>query len=154
MGGEVLGLRLELLLMGWVFWVAFALAIVLLAFAVWRGADDGFGFSAGIGCLLAAVTAVVVGIAWLFAAFPYGWQYQQVYRVSGDVVSVSNGFGSDGGDLTYRAYVVKLDGHHVLYQLSDPRAVELDGKHVDLTCEVEYVYQAADRWNCTIAQVS
>ena len=100
------------------------------------------------GFLLVVVLTVVA-----FVAFPYDTKYMKDYRVSGTVTQVSNVFENASGEVT-GAYVVSLDSLDRPVTLSDPRAVRLLDKEVDLTCSIDYEYRAQDRYLCRIANIN
>lgn len=99
------------------------------------------------------VVLAVVLIVTAFTAFPYETKYWKDYRVSGTVTQVSNVFENASGEVT-GAYVVSLDSLDRPVTLSDPRAVRLLDKQVDLTCSIAYEYRAQDRYLCRIANIN
>lgn len=88
----------------------------------------------------------------MFYLVPFNTKYHRLYGVQGTVISVSNVLSESGGELT-RTPVVALDSLDSPLVINDPRAVNLMGKAVKLTCEIEWVYRAADRYSCLIYEV-
>lgn len=141
-------------------WVALGVfvvfGIVAIAGFVLRGTagtwDDRWDL-VGTG---AAVFGVIIGVtAALFLAiglFPYNPGYWPMYRVEGTVTSVSNVLTEDGGDLS-RVPVLTLDTFGQPITVDDPRAVTLEGKHVALRCDRQWVQQGMDRYSCAIQSV-
>lgn len=142
------GVRIDLLIVGWV-----GVALILLGIACfvidlifdW----DELGIVAGGLCVL---LGVIAGIVWLILMVPFDGRYQHIYRVEGNVESVSNVLTDSSGDLT-RTPVVKLDSVDRSLTIDDPRAVNLKGADVRLTCRISWHYQAADRYSCDIYSV-
>lgn len=99
------------------------------------------------------VLLVVILIGAAFTMFPYNTKYWKDYRVMGTVTQVSNVFENASGEVT-GAYVVSLDSLDRPVTLSDPRAVRLLDKQVDLTCTISYEYRAQDRYLCRIANIN
>ena len=97
------------------------------------------------------LVAVLIGAA--FEAFPYDTKYWKDYRATGTVTQVSNVFENASGEVT-EAYVVSLDSLDRPVTLSDPRAVRLLDKQVDLTCTISYEHRAQDRYLCRIANIN
>lgn len=97
------------------------------------------------------LVTVLIGAA--IMAFPYDTKYWKDYRVTGTVTQVSNVFENASGEVT-GAYVVSLDSLDRPVTLSDPRAVRLLDKQVDLTCTISYEYRAQDRYLCRIANIN
>jgi hypothetical protein len=143
-----LGLQLGMSILFWGVGILFLVAVIpiILSFVTDSDGWGGFGIGVGVFWLIGLIVLAV-------AAFPYNPAYWKLYSTSGTVESVSNGFAEGDGDMTWRSFVVTLEGDSTPYVLTDPRASQLDGKDVRLTCEKEFVYQAADRINCTIAEV-
>ena len=103
---------------------------------------------------LFGVLLVVVLIGAAFVAFPYNTKYWKDYRVTGTVTQVSNVFENASGESVLGMYVVSLDSLDRPVTLSDPRAVRLLDKEVDLTCSISYEYRAQDRYLCRIANIN
>ena len=103
--------------------------------------------------ITAGIALVVVLIFTAFVAFPYDTKYWKDYRATGTVTQVSNVFENASGEVT-EAYVVSLDSLDRPVTLSDPRAVRLLDKQVDLTCTISYEYRAQDRYLCRIANIN
>ena len=103
--------------------------------------------------ITAGIVLVVVLSVTAFMAFPYDTKYWKDYRATGTVTQVSNVFKNASGEVT-GAYVVTLDSLDRPVTLSDPRAVRLLDKQVDLTCTIAYEYRAQDRYLCRIANIN
>jgi len=131
------------------FWVLIG-SLVLLGLSIFIA--EKFMRGVEFGTAIAAMFAGIMIIAMVIALIPFDGKYHHIYRVSGTVESVSNVLSESGGDLT-RKPVVKLNSASQPVVIEDPRAVELTGRDVDLTCTVEWVYQAMDRYNCSIYDV-
>lgn len=130
------------------FWLAmlFVALVVAGSIGLMLGKEPyGFLIASGVcGGTVLLILAIV--------AIPFDGKYHQIYRVSGEVTSVSNVISDSGGDLT-RIPVLTVEGIDRDITMSDPRAVNLQGKTVDFTCTVDWSYQAADRYICKIYQV-
>jgi hypothetical protein len=145
---EILGLQLQFIIVPALF---LGFGVIAIIHGAWYAATEmeyPFGIAA-----LATLASALCGLIWIFLPIPYQSHYWNIYRVTGTVESVSNGFADGDGDVTYRSFVVTLEGDPHNYVITDPRASNLDGQ-VALTCGVEWVYLAADRWNCDIAEVT
>lgn len=121
------------------------LAVSLLAIAL-----TGYG---EIPAVISVFALIIFGFIGAIGLFPYKTEYWQLYRVSGQVESVSNVLAEDGGELT-RQPVVTLDSVDRDVVIDDPRAANLQGKQVDLTCSKSWHYQAADRYSCKIYSIA
>lgn len=131
------------------FWILIgSLALLALSFFV----AEKFMLGADLGTALAALLTGIMLVSMVIAFIPFNDKYHHIYRVSGTVESVTNVLSEDGGDLT-RVPIVKLDNVSRPVAIEDPRAVDLQGRDVELTCTVEWVYQAADRYNCKIYDI-
>lgn len=108
---------------------------------------EPFGFTISTGAL-AGITLLI----FVITLVPFDTKYHQVYRVSGEVTSVSNVISDSGGELT-RTPVITVEGVDRDITMNDPRAVNLQGKTVEFTCTVGWNYQAADSYSCKIYQV-
>lgn len=113
------------------------------------GDINGFTFS---GWVMAVLTALV-GAAFVVGHIPFESKYWAVYSTIGTVETVSNTFADGDGDVTVSAYVTSLDTLDSAVVIRDPRAIGLEGATVDLRCTIEWVDRAADRYNCSIAEV-
>ena len=142
-----IGTQLHILIFGWGA-VGLLTVAALLVVACIRWDSEG--------CAIGAIAASTVGafslVFWAVSLVPFDAKYHQLYRVTGEVTGVSNVLTEDGGDLT-RTPVLSLDTVDRDITMSDPRAVNLQGQTVDLTCSVEWVYQGADRYNCEIYRI-
>lgn len=107
--------------------------------------DTGWMFTA----LFTGIFAVILGIVWVVMLVPFDTKYHHIYRVSGEVTAVSNVLSESGGDLT-RTPVITLEGVDRDITMDDPRAVNLQGKNVELTCGIAWHYEAADTYSCSI----
>lgn len=142
---QTIGLRLDIII---IFWVVIALlAFTLTAFILDKFMGD---WTMGV-----VVMAVFTGIALLIGTImmiPFDAKYHHLYRVTGEVTSVSNVLSESGGDLT-RIPVITLDTVDRDITIDDPRAVNLKGKNVELSCSIAWNYQAADQYNCQIYSI-
>lgn len=138
-----LSLRLDLAVLPWVFWISLVLTVLLFLIGGWWG--EGWW----IGGTITACVVVVVAIWWPIAAIPYDNKYWSNWSVAGTVESVSNGV-AQGDDLTYRVYVVKMEGDDRPYVTEDARITALQGQDIELRCLIDWEYEAADQWNCKI----
>ena len=112
-------------------------------------------FTLDFGEVVTAVGGFVLlcfGFIGAIGLFPYKTEYWQLYRVSGEAVSVSNVLAEDGGEIT-RQPVVTLDTLDRDVVIDDPRAANIEGKQVELTCKKHWRYQAADRVSCDIYSI-
>jgi len=142
---DVVGVRIELLITGWIGVALILIAVALAAMDYFFGWDE-LGFVAGI---FSGALGLVAGVVWIIFMVPFSGEYQHIYRVDGRVESVSNVLTESSGDLT-RTPVITLDTVDRSLTIDDPRAVNLAGKDVTLTCRIEWHYQAADRYSCDI----
>ena len=139
-----LGLQLPLIVTFSIFAGLLLIALALFFIGRWDF-DSGWTF----GGIFFGAFAVILGIVWLIMLVPFDAKYHQIYRVSGEVLSVSNVLSESGGDLT-RTPVITLEGVDRDITMDDPRAVNLQGKEVELTCGIAWHYQAADTYSCSI----
>lgn len=141
-----LGLQLHLVINFWVFIALVVVAIGLFVMDHFVGSDfDVTGLFATFATIF-AVIALVVGVIMLV---PFQSKYHHLYRVTGTVTNVSNVLSESGGDLT-RTPVITLDTVDRDITIDDPRAVNLKGKTVELSCSIAWNYQAADKYSCQI----
>ncbi|HEY4598888.1 hypothetical protein [Corynebacterium sp.] len=147
---------------GMPYWVWVALGVFIACAAAAIGGlvlrrtagtwDDRWDF---VGTGAAVLGVIIGGMAALFLAiglFPYKPDYWPMYRVEGTVTSVSNVLTEDGGDLS-RVPVLTLDTFDQPITVEDPRAVTLEGKHVALRCDRQWVQQGMDRYSCAIQSI-
>lgn len=131
------------------------LSVVLSFFGLLTIAG-GIGFIRGYEpFVLTAFSGGLAGITlfiFVITLVPFDTKYHQVYRVSGEVTSVSNVISDSGGDLT-RTPVLTVEGVSQDITMDDPRAVNLKGKTVDFTCTIGWSYKAADKYSCKIYQI-
>lgn len=146
---EPIGYQLTLIIV-MVVWAALIGFGVLSFVIAWkRGGWESFWHIPGF---LSAGLGVIVLFCWVTALIPFDSKYHQMYRVTGEVLSVSNVISESGGDLT-RTPVLTVAGVDRDVIVDDPRAVNLGGKTVDFTCTVTWHYQAADTYGCRIYQI-
>lgn len=150
---EPIGLQLWFL----IFTPIVALLLIATAFPTvkWLRARAEQRYSAdewGFGAAVTAAVAVICLVFWVVVALPFSPVYWQDYRVAGEVLSVSNTWTDDGGDMA-RIPVVTLDTVDRPLVIDDPRAVTLEGQRVVLTCSVGWHFRAADTFSCRIAQI-
>lgn len=139
-----IGLQLQFIVIPIVF---VALSVIAIGHGIWYAFTE-HEYPAWVSAI--AVTGVLImGIAWAIAPFPYNSKYWPLYEVSGTIESISNGV-AEGDDLTYRVYVVELEGDPRPYLVDDARITALQGQDVSLKCQIEWVYEAADQWHCDI----
>lgn len=140
------GLRLELLVFGWITIILFALAALALLAGWWRDWDDSFL------AVLLALFGALTGIVWVALLVPFQGQYHRVYEVDTTVLSVTNVLTEASGELT-REPVAVLDGIDRPVVIDDPRILELKGRDLTLLCTVSWHYQAADSYSCKIRAI-
>ena len=132
-------------------------AVLTLVFgALWARDPEEYPWNNMAWPALTATMSIVLGVVLIvtaFVAFPYDTKYWKDYRATGTVTQVSNVFENASGEVT-GAYVVSLDSLDRPVTLSDPRAVRLLDKQVDLTCTISYEYRAQDRYLCRIANIN
>lgn len=144
---ESLGFQLGLMIYTPI--VALMIAVSLVALWRWLATDiEDWGMVA----LLVGALAAVAAIIWVVVAIPFNPAYWQDYRVEGEVLTVSNTWADDGGDMA-RVPVVTLDTVDRPLVIDDPRAVTLQGEQVTLTCSIGWHFRAADTYSCRIAQI-
>lgn len=150
------GWKVELLVTGGITVGLFALAGVLLVLGLylakrknaWRDSGEGTLFSSAA----VAVVALIPALLWVAMLVPFSSEYHHIYRVEGNVTSVTNTFQESGGELS-SVPVISLDSVDRPISMSDPRAVTLEGKDVTLTCAIGWNYQAADKYSCSIYSI-
>jgi len=145
---EILGVQLHFIIVPAIF---LGFGIIAITHGIWFAVADG-EYPLGVS-VFATLFAAIFGIVWVLIPIPYDSRYWNIYRVTGTVESVSNGFADGEGDVTYGSFVVTLEGDEHNYVVTDPRASQLSGP-VALTCTIGWVYLAADRWSCDIAEVT
>lgn len=142
-----LGLKL-----GFIVPLVFIGVLVLLALLSWAlHRKDPYG-DWDMSVMICALLAGLVGVILACTSIPFDSKYLHLYRVSGEVTSVSNVLSESGGDLT-RTPVLSVEGINRDITVDDPRAVNLEGKTVDFTCYVNWNYQAADSYDCKIYEI-
>lgn len=142
-----IGTQLHLLIFGWGSVGLLTVAALLVVACIrWDSAGSA------IGAVGAGIMGAFFLVLWAVSLVPFDAKYHQLYRVTGEVTGVSNVLTEDGGDLT-RTPVLSIDTVDRDITMSDPRAVNLQGQTVDLTCSIEWVYQGADRYNCKIYRI-
>lgn len=102
---------------------------------------------------MTAVSAAIVTVVAAISGIPYDFKYAQIYRVSGEVLSVSNVFEDASGAITGEP-VIQLDSLPVAVTSDNVRLVNLIGEQVTLTCTVNWRYAAADRLSCDLFEVA
>lgn len=144
------GIRLDLLVLGYV-----ALALLVITSLLWLGFrkakwydEDMWGFPA----ILSTAFTVIIGLVLMVALFPYSSEYHHLYRVSGNVETVTNKMVEASGEFSKHT-VLTLDTVDRPVVMSDPRGVTLEGKQVDLTCSIKWHYQAQDTYHCEIYSI-
>lgn len=148
---ESIGYQLPLIifLIVWIVLVGLAVAFLKIGHRRPDGWDSGWSWAgAGIGSL-----GVLALLGWVGALIPFDGKYHHIYRVTGEVTSVSNVLSESGGDLT-RTPVLTIEGLDRDVTVDDPRAVNLGGKTVDFTCSIGWHYQGADTYNCRIYNIN
>lgn len=139
------GLRLDIQV---VFWIA--VALVALTVICWIA--DAIWFDMWFGTFSAGTFAVLAVLVWVCTLIPFDAKYHHIYRITGTVTEVSNVLESGSGELTY-APVVSLAEHDFPLIVNSSRAAGLAGEEVTFTCGVGWVYQSADYYDCSIAEV-
>lgn len=142
---ESIGIRLPLLVTGWIALGLLVLAVVIIVLGEIFGAVDGHIFVAAF----VGICGALLGVIWLVMLWPYSGEYHRIYQVHGNVTTVSNVLTDASGDIT-RQPVLELDTVDRSIVMNDPRAVNLEGRDVTLTCTVNWVYASADRYACNI----
>lgn len=163
---ERLGFQLDYLVS---FWLVVALFAVSAAFyVVWRKVKaklkaleeanphsyyrsdkgDGWAFTS---LVFGGFGAVVLLVLVIFAV-PFNTKYYYNYSVEGTVTSVSNVITESNGELNSNP-VIEIDTLDQAVLVEDARAVSLEGKDVKLRCAIDWNYQAADKYNCQIAEI-
>lgn len=142
-----IGWQLQLMVATPIVVALIAITIVLAVTAWWRQ-SEGWAYTAGS----VGVVALIGVIFWVAAAVPFTPRYWQDYRVTGTILSVSNTWTEDGGDMA-RTPVVTLDTVDRPLVIDDPRAITLEGQPVTLTCAIDWNFRAADTYVCRIAQI-
>ncbi len=127
--------------------IALTIPTVIMGLLWWRSRDAWSGW--GVAVIITGIFAVLSAAIWAIAAIPYDSKYWGLYSVTGTVASVSNGI-ADGGDITYRTYIVQFDGDDRPYRFDDARIVTLEGQEIEALCTIGWVYMAADKWDCEI----
>ena len=134
------------------------LAVLTMVFGVlWARDPEEYPWNNMAWPLLTITCGVVLAfvlIVTAFTAFPYDTKYWKDYRATGTVTQVSNVFENASGESVLGTYVVTLDSLDRPVTLSDPRAVRLLDKQVDLTCTISYEYRAQDLYLCRIANIN
>lgn len=144
------GVRLDLLVMGWVFG-----ALVVITVLLWLGFRKSDVFDGDpwlMGALFSAAFTVIIGIGLAVLLWPYSTEYYKVYRVSGTVEKVTNKMVEASGEFS-ESTVLTLDTVDRPVVMSDPRGVTLEGKQVDLTCSINWHYMAQDTYHCEIYSI-
>ena len=118
---EPLGLQLPFLILASITaLLTLVAALVILKWWRVRGLGEGEGW--GLAAVFAAGFTVVSIIVTAIAAVPFSPTYWQDYRVEGTVLTVSNTWTDDGGDIA-RTPVVTLDTIDRPLVIDDPRAI-------------------------------
>lgn len=139
------------LIVSW--WViGIALASVAIGY-IWLRLDSRAEFGpiafwgAGVMMALAGVVSLLI------AAWPISPAYWSVYRVSGEVTSVTNTLVDSSGKLTTNPVITLSTVPNVSLEVADPRVLNLNGKQVELTCAIDWHYQAMDTYSCAIYSI-
>lgn len=144
------GVRLDLLISGW---VGLGLLVITILLVTYTALVNSVGGDIGGGvAIFTGILGLLAGGIWLVLMFPYQGQYQHLYRTTATVESVSNVLEQADGDLT-RTPVVELSGLDRPAVVDDPRIVRLEGATVTFTCRIAWHYQAADTYSCDIYSI-
>jgi hypothetical protein len=141
------GVRLPLLILGWSTLALFVIAVICVVVEIRRENGEGGGIVVAVAC---TAGGLVCAVTWAFMMIPYDGKYQHYYEVQGHVDSVSNVLSDADGDLT-RQPVLMIAGIDQPIVVDDPRAVSLQDRDVTLRCTVGWHYNAADTYECKIA---
>jgi hypothetical protein len=135
------------------FWISALIAAVLWwILAALIDDEEGGMFVVGIGAF-SFLVGVICMVIFIIMHIPFGHpEYRHLYSLEGEVTKVSNVLGDDGSSLDGKR-VVTVDGFKSDVVMSDPRAANLEGKDVKLTCSVGWHYKAADTYSCSIAKI-
>lgn len=133
------------------FWSVVGLAVIAVLFTVWHFVTgDPYSVLPEVGAIFGWILAAVGGLVFILYSIPFG-HYMNHYSVEGTVESVTNTFVEGSGEITSSPVVVLEEG--LVLAVSDPRVLTLEGEDIRFTCSVEWVQNASDRYNCTIAEV-
>jgi len=146
---EVVGVRLELLVTGWLALVALVVAVVL-----WVIHRRSSYYSDGliISTTMFSLVAGVAGLVWVLMLWPYSTEYHKLYKVEGTVETVTNKMVEASGEFSEHT-VLTLDTVDRPVLMSDPRGVTLEGRDVELTCRMQWHYKAQDTYHCAIYSI-
>lgn len=151
-GFEVVGLRLDLVVLMWATIGLFTFAALLVGVGMLidtksrHSAGEAFYYiSAFFG-----VVASLVGLIWVAMLIPFQPLYHHWYGTAGAVESVTNIFEGGSGEIS-PGYVVELNSVDAPLLFDDPRILRMAGEEISVTCSVEWVPSDVDRLNCWIA---
>lgn len=152
-GFEVLGLRLDLVILMWITIGGLVLVLVLFGLGILIDAKSAYsdGDAAFAVALFIGVVTAIVGIVWVCMFIPFKSVYHHWYGSTGTVDSVTNIFEGGSGEIS-PGYVVELDSVEEPLLFTDPRILRSQGEEVNVTCSVEWVPAGVDRLNCWIAK--
>lgn len=94
-----------------------------------------------------------VAVTWLVLLLPYSPEFWMLYRLSGEVQTVTRSFEEGTGELSNEP-VVRIGGFSTPVVVADSRIYDYVGQDVDLTCSLEWVPYGQKRINCFIAGVA
>lgn len=147
---NIVGTQLHLIILPIVAGVLLALAALFALFeSRSRYSDDGFAISS----VVSGTFGIIILAVFLIVLTPFNGKYHQMYRVTGDVIEVSNILTESSGELTSTP-VLEIEGIDRPVTMNDPRAVQLQGKNVTFTCAIGWNYKAADTYSCSIYQIN
>lgn len=151
-GFEVIGLRLDLIIVPLVTVVLLAVGVPLavLGATKWRDKYIDMWHGAGVVGLIIAILGGIAGLVWVVLLAPFQSQYHHWYSANGEVTSVTNVFEGGSGEMS-PGYVVEVDSVEQPLLFTDPRVLRSQGEHLTITCSLEWVPSGADRLNCWIA---
>lgn len=154
-GFEVIGLRLELVVLPWVGIPLLVIGVVLLVLGNTVFADRSYSFKFDhMGFTIPGIFATLIGggavLTWLVMFIPFQSQYHQWYSATGEVTAVTNVFEGGSGEMS-PGYVVEVDSVEQPLLFTDPRVLRSQGEQLTMTCSLEWVPSGADRLNCWIA---
>lgn len=100
---------------------------------------------------IGGLAAVISGLVLIIGLYPYNPKYYDIYRVDGQVTSISNVFTDGSSDGLTRVPVITLSTvPDVSLVVDDPRIINTQDKNVQLTCNINWHYQAMDTYECRL----